>query len=282
MKSKEPENALPEELLRHYESVQEARRLEEGASRLEMARTREILKRFLPPPPAVILDVGGGPGAHALWLAGLGYEVYLVDAVPRHVEQALEASLRSPGPGIAGARVADARRLPQDDLTAHIVLLLGPLYHLTERAERVAALSEARRVLREDGIVLAAAISRYASLLDGLFRGMLDDPRFAAIVVRDLLDGQHRNPTERPDWFTTAYFHRPAELKEEMEHAGLVHEATIGIEGPAWLLQNFEHNWAEPGRRDRLLAMMRAIEEAPEILGASAHLMAVGRRRPRR
>ena len=59
------------------------------------------------------------------------------------------------------------------------------------------------------GVVLAAAISRFASTLDGLRLGLLDDPVFARLAEQDLRDGQHRNPTEEPRYFTTAYFHRP-------------------------------------------------------------------------
>ena len=72
------------------------------------------------------------------------------------------------------------------DASVDAVLLLGPLYHLTERADRVRALAEGRRVLRPGGVLAAAAISRYASAVDGLFRGHLREPGFEAIVERDL------------------------------------------------------------------------------------------------
>src|SRR5437773_7814135 len=62
-----------QEISSHYESGYEAQRLAQGTSRLELARTQELLERFLPPPPAVVLDVGGGPGVYAIWLAQKGY-----------------------------------------------------------------------------------------------------------------------------------------------------------------------------------------------------------------
>ncbi|MHB1536824.1 MAG: class I SAM-dependent methyltransferase, partial [Acidimicrobiales bacterium] len=126
---------------------------------LELVRTQELLTRFLPPPPATVLDVGGGTGVHAEWLAERGYAVQLIDPVDEHV--AVAAGL----PGVSAA-VGDARALEQTDDTQDAVLLLGPLYHLPEREDRLQALREARRVARPGAPVLAAGSSRYATLMD--------------------------------------------------------------------------------------------------------------------
>lgn len=273
-----PVGELPREALSYYETGIEARRLQSGPGPLEVARTREILERYLPPPPAVVLDVGGGPGIYACWLASRGYEVHLVDAVPLHVEQARRSAQEQPDHPLASLAVGDARHLDRRDRSADAVLLFGPLYHLTERDERLAALREAHRVLREGGLLLAVAISRFASLLDGLFRGFLRDPEFAAIVERDLADGQHRNPTGNPSYFTTAFFHRPEELRSEVDEAGFVHEATLAVEGPGWLLKHVPEDWNDPARHDDLHRAIRRLEQEPSMLGVSAHMIAVARR----
>ncbi|MGH7580757.1 MAG: class I SAM-dependent methyltransferase, partial [Gemmatimonadales bacterium] len=222
-----------------------------------------------------VLDVGGAAGAYALWLAVAGYQVHLIDPVPRLVGEAARRSGESSHP-LASCRVGDARALAWPDAAADLVLLLGPLYHLSEPADRVQALREARRVLRPGGVVLGAAISRAASALDGLSRGLFADPRFGAIVARDLSDGQHRNPTERLDYFTTAYFHRPDELAEELTDAGLVLHGVYGIEGPGWLLPDIGERMADDARRAEVLQVARLLESEPSVLGASAHLLAVG------
>jgi ubiquinone/menaquinone biosynthesis C-methylase UbiE len=269
---------LTAEMETYYAEGRGADRLSHGYSRLERERTEELLQRYLPPPPEVVLDVGGGSGVYAYWLAGLGYTVHLSDVMPLHVEQARQAAREHPAAPLAGIRVGDARRLEQPAESAGAVLLLGPLYHLTERSDRVLALTEARRVLRPGGVALAAGISRFASLLDGLHRGFLDDPEFEAIVERDLWDGQHRNPTHHPGYFTTAYFHHPEELREEALQAGLRVDAVVAIEGPAGMASDFEGWWGDPARRERLLAAIRAVEQEPSLLGVSPHIMLVARK----
>jgi ubiquinone/menaquinone biosynthesis C-methylase UbiE len=123
----------------------------------------------------VIFDVGGGPGVYACRLAKQGYEVHLVDALPLHVEMARQASQAQPDAPLASIVVGDAHSLKRPDTSVDVVLLFGPLYHLTERADRLTALREAYRILRPCGILLAMGISRFASVLDGIRQGLLDD-----------------------------------------------------------------------------------------------------------
>ena len=157
-------------------------------------------------------------------------------------------------------------------------MLLGPLYHLTERNDRLRTLTEARRVLRPGGVILAAAISRFASLIDGLKYGLLEDPTFAQIVALDLAEGQHRNPTDHPSYFTTAFFHHPRELAEEIRVAGLELETLLAAEGPAMLVPDLDDWWHDEARRQQLLALITHVETEPSLLGVSPHLMAIGRR----
>ena len=261
-----------------YAQGLERDRLTAGQGALELARTQALLVRYLPPPPAVIADVGGGPGRYAIWLAERGYRVHLVDPIPLHIEQARAGSSTPSGVALESAEVGDARALRLPDASADAVLLLGPLYHLPERADRLEALGEARRVCRPGGVIIVAAISRFASTLDGLRGGYLEDSAFASVAARDLTDGRHRNPTRNPAYFTTAYFHRPEELAEELSAAGLTHEGTLAIEGPGWLLSDLDVRLADERRRAVLLSTLATLETEPALLGTSAHLLAVARR----
>jgi ubiquinone/menaquinone biosynthesis C-methylase UbiE len=261
----------------YYEQAPEETRLAEGAGRIEFARTCELIRRLAPPPPATVLDVGGGPGPYAVWLADLGYEVHLIDPVPRLVSLAERAAGRLPRP-VASCRQGDARALDWPDGSADVVLLLGPLYHLPEAGDRARAIAEAFRVLKDGGSLFAAGISRFASALDGLARDLLGEPAFATIIEEDLRSGRHRNPGGRLDWFTTAYFHRPEELAHEVETGGFRLEGLFAIEGPLWLLRDLDHRWSDAAGREKLLQLARSLEREPALLGASAHLLAAARK----
>lgn len=268
--------ALDPEIRGYYDRYDEAARLAQGYFALEEARTRELLLRHLPPPPARVLDVGGAAGAYALWLAARGYAVHLVDPVPRHVEQARAASEGAAAP-LASVSLGDARALEHPDGAADALLLLGPLYHLPEAEDRLRALREAARVLVPGGILFAAAISRFASLLDGLRGPVFEDPAFFAVVQEDLRSGRHRNPTGRLEYFTNAFFHRAEELESELLSCGFTGVAVYAVEGPGALLCDFERRWADEAAREVLLETVRAVEREPSLLGASPHWLAVAR-----
>jgi 2-polyprenyl-3-methyl-5-hydroxy-6-metoxy-1,4-benzoquinol methylase len=102
----------------HYNpGIERDRLLPDGEPRLELVRTLELVGRYLPPSPADVLDVGGGPGVYASRLAHAGYRVNLIDLLPLHVEQAAAVSAAQSDAPFATA-LGDARNLEADDESA--------------------------------------------------------------------------------------------------------------------------------------------------------------------
>ena len=260
---------------KHY---REHQRLSSSFGQLERARVEQILNRFLPKPPAVILDVGGGTGAYAFPLAKKGYTVHLIDLTPGHIEKAKAISNSQPRYPLASMTVGDARKLEMEDKSVDVVLFFGPLYHLTKRKDRIRALKEAYRVLKPNGLIFAAVISRFASFLDGVNRGFIMDPDFVRIVEQDLKNGQHRNPKNKPNYFTTSYFHHPKELENELKASKFKVKSIMAIEGLVLAKNEFNKIWGNENARNNLLSFIEKIESDPSILGASAHIMAIGQR----
>jgi ubiquinone/menaquinone biosynthesis C-methylase UbiE len=267
---------IPKDIEDHYLQTKEWERLSSERGNLERLRTQAILARDLPPSPATIFDVGGAAGVYAFPLAKQGYAVHLIDPVELHLKQARSQAIAS-GTSLASITQGDARHLDVPSGTADAVLLLGPLYHLTESADRLQALREALRILKSPGVVFAAAVCRFASLIDGLSSGFFRDSEFRKIIAGDLASGQHRNPTNQPAYFTTAYFHRPEDLAAELRDAGFRDVRVVAVEGPAWSTPFFRETWENPLQRKSLMEFLSQIEAEPSIVGASAHLIAVGR-----
>jgi SAM-dependent methyltransferase len=250
-------------MIRYYDEESESTRLTRSPhGRLEYLRTQELLRAALPTSGARILDVGGATGIHAEWLAADGHQVHVIDLVPSHVAAA--AGL----PGVT-AELADARTLPCADASADAVLLLGPLYHLRDPADRQQALRSARRVLRAGGVLAAAGISRYIGLLEA-GAGMVDAPTGP---LRTVIDTGHYDGHVG---FMAAYFHTAAELQTEVESAGFTDVVVYGVEGPSWPALDVSGEF--DSRRDAALRCARLVERDPLLINASAHLLAITHR----
>ncbi|MGB3443047.1 MAG: class I SAM-dependent methyltransferase [Actinophytocola sp.] len=252
------------DILEYYDRGGEDVRLVDS---VELVRTKVLLQRHLPR-NADVLDVGGGSGVYATWLAEEGHRVRLVDPVPRHV-----ATARATG---IDAVEGDARALAEPDASRDAVLLLGPLYHLLDRADRVLALAEAGRVSRD--LVIAAAISRWSPMFEGMLSGLVDEPGFTPMLREDLASGTRRGTQHHPFGFTTCYFHRPEELVGEVADAGLTLVDLLPVEGMAHWIPDLADRLADPDKRAVLLELIERTEHEPALLGATAHLLVIARR----
>jgi ubiquinone/menaquinone biosynthesis C-methylase UbiE len=260
----------------YYSNYDEQSRLSGKLGQIEFLRTQDIIRRYLKTPPAAVLDVGGAAGRYSCWLAEAGYDVHLVDPVPKHLEQAREAAQAQPDAPITSFTLGDARKLEFESAVADAVLLLGPLYHLVVHHDRKRALLEAWRVLKPGGYVFAAGISRFASTIDGFLSGYYRDPTFQEIMRGDLASGQHRNPTNHPAYFTEAFFHHPQELAHEIGEAGFEVKGLMAVEGIIYLLEDSINDWDSDTMGKFLLEVITKIEAEPSLMGASPHLLCVG------
>jgi SAM-dependent methyltransferase len=259
------------DVVKFYEAIDENSRLDADwfpTGRLEFARTKELLVRHLPAPPARILDVGGASGRYAHWLNELGYDVTIVDPVEKHIAQATDRGL--------DARLGHAGQLGWPDESIDAVVLLGPLYHLVNPAERAAALREARRVLRQGGLIACAYLGRYTGLFEMLQSVDAADPQTWKLVTDAATSGV--GPPSNAGFFTTAYFHHRDEIAPELTEAGFVVDAIYGVEGPGALVGDLNVRWNNERQRQRLLDAARLLETEPTLAGCNPHLLAVARR----
>jgi SAM-dependent methyltransferase len=260
----------------YYERDEERERLSAALGVVEFERTKEIIARHLPAPPAIVADVGGGPGRYSIWLAKAGYRVHHRDLVPLHVEHA--------GRDAAAANVeidtseGDARDLDLPDASVDAVLLLGPLYHLPQQADRIAALREAKRIVRAGGFVFVAAISRWAARLHGVLIERIHEEFPEVLELLGEVERSGRLPPLREGAFA-GYTHRPRELRAEARAAGLDPLDLVGVEGLAFALHDLETLLETGLGRQIVFDAARAFESVPELLGLGPHLILTAQRR---
>jgi len=132
-------------ITQYYSNETEKKRFEIDFFMLEGIRTKEIVSRYLFKDKMSIIDIGGGAGYYSFWLQEKGHNMNLVDLSPKNIELAKRQTLDT-GMQLANCEIGDATNLNFKDETFDLALLFGPLYHLTDKAERLKALSEAKRV----------------------------------------------------------------------------------------------------------------------------------------
>ena len=267
---------ISKELEEFYKNAAEEKRLTYGLGPLELERNQEQISRFLPKKGGTVLDIGGGPGVYAEWLANSGYRVFLVDPVAKHIHQAQKrsAKLKQPFKAILG----EARSLEFEDQSADLVILHGPLYHLQQKADRIAALKEAHRVLKPGGVLLGFAINHSISTLTGLLNGMIQDAQFYEMCLAELTTGIHDAPGTWPGILSEAYFHKPAQLLAEVQQAGFGGTQLFAVEGMIWLDSKYFETRTDTAKKEKMMNLLRQTEQDQALLAFSPHMMAFGRK----
>jgi S-adenosylmethionine-dependent methyltransferase len=259
----------------YYDEQAEAEWQRLERHRMEYAISMRVLGKHLPPPPGHVLDIGGGPGRYAIALAQQGYTVTLCDLSPTSLRLAEQKAQE------AGVRLEGYRNLNSLDLTSlpaescDAVLLMGPLYHLLELAERQRAMAQASRCLRPGGLLFASVITRFAPFRDATCPGADWTRREPAYTLRMYETGRHDNG----DGFTRAHFAHPDELEPLMRSAGL---HTQGIYGLECILGSHdkEINQLSGADWDFWVELIWRMSPDASLLGNSDHVMAVGKKDP--
>jgi ubiquinone/menaquinone biosynthesis C-methylase UbiE len=248
--------------------------------RIEFLVHKAWIGRYLPPPPAAVLDIGGGPGRYSIWLAELGHQATLADLSPELLELAL-ARAEEAGVELAGALETNATNLSRfPDESFDALLCMGPFYHLVEEEDRKRALSELYRVLKPGGRVFAAFLNRLQTL-----RVLVNqDIPFFTPFTADMMKRYHY--TGVLDWqgipgtFNLAYLFWPKDVAPFMQAGGFETTELIASQSNAADVQKHVALLAERQPELYEWAMAEFIEQAnePSILGSGYHILYIGRK----
>lgn len=254
-----------------YNKASEETRLEKGMGVFEFERIKLLIEKYTPSTPSKIIDVGGGTGKYSEWLAKKGHQVHLVEPVPKHLQIAENRANKLKNKFFV--QLGESRKLEFPNNFADIIILHGPLYHLQKKEDRGLAINEAKRVLKNNGIILGFAINYTASTLVGLLNGLIHKKTFFEMCNNELTTGIHNPPDDFPWLLAEGYYHKPEQLKEEFINQGLTFLNTYAVEGMAWLDKDYFANMAKYTKKKTLTELIKITENDSYLLPFSPHMM---------
>lgn len=265
------------EVFEFYNNGAEIDRLERGLGIVEFYRSKEIISQYITE-KNTIYDIGGGIGKYSDWLAEQGHDVTLVELAPTAVDYA-KKNMKTP----YKTEVGDARNINKPNESADVVLLMGPLYHLQNKSDRIEALNEAHRVLKKGGLLIAAGISKFSSTtwalsVYGNGCDFIDDDIYMNMLKHELATGEHIRPKEYPFIIANAYFHTIDELRNEVHNSGFEIVNHHAVEGCIWITPTLEEKWQDVVSRNRLLDIIHATEHEETLMGLSPHFLVVAKK----
>ncbi len=242
--------------------------------RTEFAVSLRALRQYLPLPPLKVIDIGGGPGRYTLALAGLGYEVSLVDLSAGNLTFARK---KAKAAGLHLKQSLQANALDLSDFSNEsfdAALMMGPLYHLLLHEERIMALQEAWRLLKPGGLIFAAFLSRFGAFRDAASKGaawVLENPDTVEKILTTGID------VSDAEGFTDAYFAHPDEVIPTCESVGFQTVMRMGCEGMVAGHESYV-NSLENESFERWVDLNYRISQDPGAIGASDHILYIGRK----
>ena len=76
-----------------------------------------------------------------------------------------------------------------------------------------------------------------------------------------------------------AYFHKPEELRNELDASGFRDIDLRGVIGPCWLIRNLDEAWKDTEKREAIMKMVRLLEKEESIFGLSTHYLSISKKK---
>ncbi len=250
----------------YYNHFDENQRLKRRHGQVEFKTSMKYIKEFLNNDVSKkILDIGAGTGAYSIPLSDLGYDVTAVELVKRNID-----TLISNGPKVKTIQGNALDLSFLESSSFDIVLLFGPMYHLLKREDKIKALSEAKRVLKDDGVLLTSYyMNEYAVLTYGFIKGNIMESIKNGQIDKDF----HVTPIDG-DLYSMV---RLEDIDSFNEELGLKRIKIIAQDGASDYIRTALNKLSDE-EFSEYIKYHQSICERKELLGASSHLLDIVRK----
>lgn len=259
-------------LANYYEHYDENGRLvNHRCGQVEYLTTMGYIQAYLKPGDRV-LEIGAGTGRYSAALAEMGYEVTAVELVPHNLNILRQKITPKMKLTALEGNALDLSMLQNDSF--EITLLLGPLYHLYTREDKERAISEALRVTKPGGIVMAAYCVPDASIVEYVFKG----GKLGEVLEDGMLDTETFATLSDPS--TEKYLFemvRKVDIDRMMAGFPVQRLRYVATDGLAWFMRQ-ELQEMEKETFQMFLKYHLTVCENPDLVGATAHSLDIFRK----
>jgi len=243
----------------------------------EFRLATEFIEKYTPP-QGTIIDIGSGPGRYAEYCLNKKYQVGIVDISAKSLS-AFEKRIKHAPDNLLFNKVSCATTLEWiPDETADTLLLMGPMYHLTDEFDRQAALAHCGRILKSNGHLITVFLSTFPSVqarsdIVHLAQEGYDGQKYRRIPEKEITHVQfhgHQVPQFRCS---------PAFAKKMLGKCGFKSCRTANIEGigmhfPKDTLSHYH----DESDKTNLFTMLGITGSLPELTGITEQFIIVARR----
>ena len=258
----------------------EQERLDLPLCRIEFESTLWLIDKYFPK-QGRICDIGSGTGRYSIELLHKGYQVSLFDLSDQELKLA-ETHLQKQGFSADQLITGDARDLSVfDSNTFDAALLLGPLYHIVEPAERAQVLQELKRILKPNAVAILAYLNSWGLIKTGVsdFPDWYKDISFLRSMLLE-----HTFSVHQLSGFTECYWSTPAAALKEVKDAGLELISYAGAEsftgGMGGLIERLAVD--HPEAYQNIVKVAAEMCELDQYRDSTDHIHIIARKAPSR
>lgn len=251
-------------LKNYYNSYDEDGRLLLQRGQVEYITTQKYIHEYLRDVDAgSILEIGAGTGRYSVSLAKEGYKVTAVELIEHNIEILKSKLDGTETISVLQGNAVDLSAL--SDNTFDMTLLLGPMYHLYSKEEKIRALSEAVRVTKPKGYILVAYCMNEATIIQFVF----EQNRLHEVMDQHMLTEDWHCISEPKDLFELIRTEEIAELNDAVPVTRIKLIATDGA-------TNYKRTFIDNMDKETFAKWVEyhlSVCERQDLVGASHHTL---------
>ena len=247
------------ELINYYNKFNEDKRLTTKHGQVEFLTAIKYIDKYINKGDK-LLDIGAGTGAYSIYYHDLGYDVTSVELV-KHNLRVIEK--KRPEIKTILGNATDLKKIDSDSFD--IVLLFGPMYHLISTDDKIKALKEAKRIVKESGyIFISYCMNEYAVITHGFKEGFIKES-----INNKKIDNNYKIISKDNDLYS---FVRIDDIDLLNKETGLKRELILSQDGPTEYIKK-DINKMDTETLKLFLDYHFSTCERKELLGAGRHIL---------